>query len=337
MKAIVVRTPAGLDNLAMKELPDPGQPKAGQIRVALHATSLNYHDFLVANGAMPTEDGRVLMSDGAGVIEAIGEGVTEFKVGDHVVSCFFPQWSDGLPFDAVANFHDTPGDGIDGYAAEYAVRATTAFTHAPRGWSHAEAATITTAGLTAWRALVVNGQIKAGDSVLVLGTGGVSIAALQIAKSMGASVIATTGSDDKFERLRELGADHIINYRNTPDWGDHVLALTAGRGVDHVVEVGGAGTLAQSIRAVKVGGHIALIGVLTGFNGDIPTTELMSKQVRLQGLIVGNRRQQQEYVAALDQTSIRPVIHGSLPLEQLADAFRQQERGEHFGKLVVEW
>lgn len=337
MKAIVVRHPAGLDNLEVKNLPDPGQPGAGQIRVALHATSLNFHDLLVANGAIPTENGRVLMSDGAGVVDAIGEGVTEFKVGDHVVSCFFPQWSDGVPFRAVANFHGTPGDGIDGYAAEYAVRSATAFTRAPRGWSHAEAATITTAGLTAWRALVVNGGLKAGDSVLVLGTGGVSIAALQIAKSMGASVIATTGSDDKVERLRALGADHIINYRKTPDWGQHVLALTDGHGVDHVVEVGGAGTLAQSIRAVKVGGHIALIGVLTGFNGEVPTMELMSKQVRLQGLIVGNRRQQQEYVAALEQTGIRPIIHASLPLEQLADAFRLQERGEHFGKLVVEW
>ncbi len=337
MKAIVVRTPAGLDNLEVKNLPDPGQPGPGQIRVALHATSLNFHDLLVANGRIPTQDGRILMSDGAGVVESIGEGVTEFKIGDHVVSCFFPQWSDGLPFDAVTNFHGTPGDGIDGYAAEYAVRSATAFTHAPRGWSHAEAATITTAGLTAWRALVANGQLKAGDSVLVLGTGGVSIAALQIAKAMGARVIATTGSDDKFERLRELGADHIINYRKTPDWGQQVLALTGGHGVDHVVEVGGAGTLAQSIGAVKTGGHIALIGVLTGFNGEIPTMALMSKQARLQGLIVGNRRQQQEYVAALEQTGIRPIIHDSLPLEQLADAFRRQERGEHFGKLVVEW
>jgi NADPH:quinone reductase-like Zn-dependent oxidoreductase len=337
MKAIVVRTPAGLENLEVRNLPDPGQPGPGQIRVALHATSLNFHDLMVVNGTIPTEDGRVLMSDGAGIVEAIGEGVTQFKVGDHVVSCFFPQWSDGLPFDAVGGAAGTPGDGIDGYAAEYAVRSATAFTRAPRSWSHAEAATITTAGLTAWRALVVNGQLKAGDSVLVLGTGGVSIAALQIAKRMGASVIATTGSDDKFGRLRELGADHIINYRRTPDWGQQVLALTDGRGVDHIVEVGGAGTLAQSVRAVRVGGHIALIGVLTGINGEVPTGELLAKQARLQGLIVGNRRQQQEYVAALEQTGIRPIIHASLPLEQMADAFRLQQRGEHFGKLVIEW
>ena len=171
MKAIVVRARAGLDNLEVRNLPDPGQPGPGQIRVALHATSLNFHDLMVANGTIPTEDGRVLMSDGAGVVEAIGEGVTEFKVGDHVVSCFFTDWADGLPSAAAGSAHGIPGDGIDGFAAEYAVRSATAFTRAPRGWSHAEAATITTAGLAAWRALAVDGPVKAGDSVLVLGTG----------------------------------------------------------------------------------------------------------------------------------------------------------------------
>lgn len=337
MKAIVVRNPASLDNIVTQERPDPGQPQAGQIRVALHASSLNYHDFLVANGGIPTEDGRILMSDGAGEVEAIGTGVTEFAVGDHVVSCFFPQWTDGLPSHAVSNFQNTPGDGIDGYAVEYAVAPVNAFTHAPKGWSHAEAATITTAGLTAWRALVVNGQLKAGDSVLVLGTGGVSIAALQIAKAMGARVIATTSSEQKAQQLLQLGVDHIINYRHTPEWGKQVLELTGGLGVDQVVEVGGVGTLAQSIRAIKTGGHIALIGVLGGFSGDIPTLELLAKQVRLQGLGVGNRRQQQDYIAALEQNNLRPIIHSRFPLEQLADAFRLQANGDHFGKIVIEW
>lgn len=337
MKAIVVRAPGGLDRLEIRDLPDPGRPGPGQIRVALHATSLNFHDLLVANGSIPTDDGRVLMSDGAGVVEAIGEGVTELEVGDRVVSGFFPQWLDGSPYDAVGNFRGTPGDGVDGYAVEYAVRPATAFTLAPRRWSHAEAATITTAGLTAWRALVVDGPLKAGDSVLVLGTGGVSIAALQIAKAMGASVIVTSSSDEKLERVRKLGADHIINYRQTPDWGKKVLALTAGRGVDHVVEVGGPGTLSQSIKAVRIGGHIALIGVLTGRQGEVPTAILMAKQARLQGLIVGSRREQKEYVAALEQTGLHPVIDRSFPLERLADAFRLQESAGHFGKIVVEW
>lgn len=337
MRAVVLRAPGGLNQLELSDLPDPGQPGPGQIRVAIHATSLNFHDLLVANGSIPTADGRILMSDGAGVVEAVGEGVAEFAAGDSVVSGFFPQWQDGPAFDGVGNFCGTPGDGIDGYAAEYVVRSANYFTHAPSCWGHSEAATITTAGLTAWRALVVEGGIKAGDSVLLLGTGGVSIAALQIARAMGARVIITSSSDKKLERARSLGATDVINYRTNPDWGTEALELTNGRGVDHVVEVGGPGTLAQSLQAVRVGGHVALIGVLTGRGGHVPTSLLMAKQARVQGLVVGSRRQQQEYVAALEQNNLRPVIDRSFPLDRLADAFRLQESGGHFGKIVVEW
>lgn len=337
MKAIVVHAPGGLDRLEVRNLPDPGQPGTGEIRVAIHASSLNYHDLSVANGKKPTADGRILMADGAGIVEAVGAGVTDFTVGDHVVSGFFPQWPDGAPFNAVSNFGRTPGDGTDGFAVEIVVRPATHFTRAPRGWSHAEAATITTAGLTAWRALVVNGALKAGDTVLVLGTGGVSIAALQIAKAMGARVIVTSSSDEKLARAQKLGADQVVNYRKTPEWGQQVQVLTEGQGVDHVIEVGGPGTLAQSIQAVRVGGHIALIGVLTGRSGTVPTGLLMAKHARLQGLIVGNRRQQQDYVAALEQTGIHPVIDQYLPMQQLAQAFRLQEAGSHFGKIAVEW
>jgi NADPH:quinone reductase-like Zn-dependent oxidoreductase len=336
MRAAILASPGGVDRIEIREIADPGQPGPGQIRVAVHATSLNFHDLLVANGDIPTSDGRILMSDGAGVVEAVGEGVTEFKAGDRVVSCFFPQWSDGLPWGEVGNFAGTPGDGIDGFAVEYAVRASTAFTHAPSGWSHAETATITTAGLTAWRALVVDGSIRAGETVLVLGTGGVSIAALQIAKTMGAAVIATSSSDEKLERIQALGADHVINYRQTPDWGKKVRDLTGG-GVDHVVEVGGPGTLAHSITAVRVGGHIALIGVLTGRQGEIPTAVLMAKQARLQGLIVGSRRQQRDYIVALNQNDMHPILDRSFTLDQLGDAFHYQASGAHFGKICVEW
>ncbi len=336
MKAACLQAPGGFEHIAIRDLPDPGQPGPGEIRVALHASSLNFHDLLVAKGAFPTADGRVLMSDGAGVVDAVGHGVTDFAPGDHVVSCFFPQWQDGAPIAAAGHFAHTPGDGVDGFAAQYAVRPAGAFTRAPRGWSHTEAATITTAGLTAWRALIGDGQLKPGDKVLVLGTGGVSIAALQIAKMAGAQVIATSSSEEKLARLRALGADHVLNYKRVPDWGAHVQALTGG-GVDHVVEVGGPGTLAQSITAVRVGGHISLIGVLTGLQGEVPTAVLMAKQARLQGLIVGNRRQQQDYVAALEQSGQRPVLDRSFPLEQLAEAFRHQESGAHFGKITVEW
>jgi NADPH:quinone reductase-like Zn-dependent oxidoreductase len=273
------------------------------------------------------------LADGAGVVEAAGEGVSEFAPGDAVVSTFFPLWLDGPP--TVPNFSTTPGDGVDGYARQVVVRPATWFTRAPKGWSHAESATLTTAGVTAWRALVADGGLEAGHSVLVLGTGGVSIFALQIAKAMGATVIATSSSDEKLERARALGADHVINYKATPEWGEAVLALSGGRGVDHVVEVGGPGTLPQSIAAVRVGGHIALIGVLTGRSGEIPTALMMARQVRLQGLIVGSRRHQTDMVRALEATDLRPVIDRVFPLAQLGDAFRYEESGAHFGKIGV--
>ena len=335
MKAMVLRAPAGLDRLALEDRPDPGAPGPGAIRVALHGSSLNFHDLGVATGRMPSADGRVPLADGAGVVEAVGAGVTEFAPGDAVVSCFFPDWQDGAP--TVGDFRRTPGDGIDGFAQEHVVLPATAFTRAPAGFDAVEAATITTAGLTAWRALVVDGKLKAGDTVLLLGTGGVSIWALQIARMMGATVAITSSADDKLERARGLGAAFAINYRAQPNWGRAVRDWTGGRGVDHVVEVGGPGTLGQSIEAVRVGGHISLIGVLTGASGEVPTAALMAKQARLQGLIVGSRREQQDFVRALDGGTIRPVVDRRFPLERLADAFRFEESGDHFGKIGVEW
>lgn len=335
MKGIRLKAPGGLDQLTGVELPDPGQPGAGEIRVRLHASSLNYHDYRVLSVPGSVADGRIPMSDGAGVVEAVGQGVGGFKAGDHVVSCFFPGWISGEPY--LPDFATVPGDGVDGYAREAVVVPEHFFTLAPRGWSHEEAATITTAGLTAWRALIVNGPLKAGDSVLVLGSGGVSVAALQLAKAMGATVIATSSSDEKCRRLEALGAAHTINYRTHADWGAKVRDWTGGLGVDHVIEVGGPGTLAQSIDAVRVGGHVSLIGVLTGFAGNVPTAVLMRKQARLHGLIVGNRLQQQDYVRALEATGIRPVIDSSFPLEKIADAFRHEESGRHFGKICLSW
>jgi NADPH:quinone reductase-like Zn-dependent oxidoreductase len=334
MRAMTHAATGGLDQLKLVDMADPGAPKGGEIRVRLQASSLNYHDYLVANGTIPTADGRIMMSDGAGVVEAVGDGVTEFATGDSVVSVFFPMWQDGLP--RVGDFRTVPGDGVDGYAQETVVRPANWFTRAPRGWSHAEAATLTTAGATAWRALVVDGAIKAGDTVLALGTGGVSIFALQFAKAMGANVIITSSSDEKLERAKALGADQILNYRTTPEWGAAVRKLTGG-GVDHVIEVGGPGTLPQSIGAVRVGGHIALIGALTGRSGDLPTPMLFIKQVRLLGLIVGNRRWQQEMVQGIDAMNLRPVIDSRYPLEGLPDAFRHEEAGKHFGKICVEF
>lgn len=335
MKRVTLSKPGGLDHLQLTEAPEPGQPGPGEIRVRVRASSLNFHDYAVVVGAIPTEDDRIPMADGAGTVEAVGEGVTEFKTGDNVVSTFFPQWLDGpAPID---NFSTTPGDGEDGYARELVVRAAQWFTHAPKGYSHAEAATLTTAGLTAWRALVVNGGLKAGDTVLTLGTGGVSIFALQFAKMMGATVISTSSSDDKLTRLRELGADHTINYKTTPAWGAKVQELTNGEGVDHVIEVGGPGTLPESIDAVCIGGHISLIGVLTGREGEVPTAKLMAKQARLQGLIVGSRAHQQKMIRAIEANDMHPILDRSFGLEDIADAFRHEESGRHFGKICLEF
>ena len=334
MIAVKVRNPAKLDTLEVAEIEDPGPPGPGEIRVRLRASSLNSHDFSVANGKILVPDGRIPMSDGAGVVEAIGKGVTEFSVGAPVISCFFPFWQDGPP--STAGFGKTPGDGLDGYAREYVVTPAAWFTAAPKGWSHTEAATITTAGLTAWRALVSNGKLKSGETVLVLGTGGVSIYALQIAKNLGARVAVTSSSDDKLERARTLGADYTVNYRQHADWGERVAAWAGGIGVDHIIEVGGPATLAQSIKACRVAGHIAVIGVLTGIAGELPVISIIFKQIRLQGLVVGSRREQIEFVKYVETAGIRPIIDSTFPLKQLADAFRHEKAGRHFGKICVE-
>lgn len=333
MKAMIHAAAGGLDQLKLVDMADPGQPRAGEIRVRIHGSSLNYHDYLVANGTIPSPEGRILMSDGAGVVESVGEGVAEFAAGDSVVSVFFPMWQDGLP--RVGDFRTVPGDGVDGYAREIVVKPASWFTKAPKGWSHAEAATLTTAGLTAWRALVSDGNLKAGETVLALGTGGVSIFALQFARMMGARVIVTSSSDEKLEKARALGADTVLNYRTTPDWGPAVRKLTGG-GVDHVIEVGGPGTLPNSILAARVGGHIALIGALTGRSGEIPTPMIFYRQLRVQGLIVGNRRQQQEMIRAIDANGLKPAVDRAFGLADLAEAFRHEESGRHFGKICVD-
>jgi NADPH:quinone reductase-like Zn-dependent oxidoreductase len=335
MKAVKVGAQPGLEHLQVVDLSEPPGPGRGEVRVRVHATSLNYHDYGVAKRGGPKHVGRILMADGAGVVAAVGAGVTEFKVGDHVVSTFFPTWLEGQPVEG--DFSTVPGDGVDGYACEVVVRPASWFTHAPKGYSHTEASTLTTAGLTAWRALIGDGSLKAGDTVLVLGTGGVAIFALQIAKAMGAVVAVTSSSDEKLARAKKLGADHTINYRTDPEWGTAVHRWAHGRGVDHVIELGGPGTLAQSIAATRVAGQISLIGTLTGAGGQVPTAAMMIRQIRLQGLIVGSRLQQQQMVKGLNATGIRPVIDRSFPLEKLADAFRLQESAQHFGKICVEF
>lgn len=333
-KTIIVQAGGGYERVIVSSR-EAAAPSAGEIKVRLHASSLNYHDFAVVSGMWgPTED-RIPMADGAGEVVAVGAGVSEFAVGDHVVSTFFPNWLDGEAQEE--GFAAVPGDGVDGYAREQVTAPATSFTHAPKGYSHAEAATLTTAAVTAWRALFADDALKPGDTVLVQGSGGVSIFALQFAKLAGATVIATSSSDEKLARLEALGADHLINYRKDSNWGETVRSITAGRGVDHVVEVGGPATLQQSMTAARIGGHISVIGILTGVSGEFPLVQALSRQLRLQGVLVGSRAHQQAMIRAIDANGLRPIIDRSFGLEQLAEAFRYQETNQHFGKIVLEF
>lgn len=334
MRAMRLRHPAGPETLelAQAEAPAPGR---GEIRVRIRAASLNFRDALVVGGVFPAPDGLVPLSDAAGVVEDVGEGVGEFRPGDAVVSTFHPKWLDGH-MDR-RDLDNAPGGPADGFACELATRPATHFTHAPRGLDWVEAATLTCAGVTAWRAVVTDGQVKPGERVLVQGTGGVSLFALQFAKAAGATVIATSSSAEKLERLKALGADHLINYRETERWGEAVLELTGGLGVEHVVEVGGPHTIGQSFLAARTGGHVAIVGAVGGFDIDVmPFAIVQAKRLRLQAVTVGSRRDQIDMVRAIEAHGIRPVIDSRFPLEDLAGAFARLKSGQHFGKICVE-
>ena len=333
MRAIKLANPGGLDKLELVEI-EPVEPQRGEIRIRNHASSLNFHDYVVVIGLLPVDDGRIPMSDGAGTVEAVGPGVTQFKPGDRVMSCFFPNWSDGRA-DNPEKLGGVPGDNVDGFAAETVTMSASAFTTMPDNYSFEEAATLPCAAATAWRALMVEAKVKPGDTVLVQGSGGVSVFALQFAKAAGCNVIATSSSDDKLKILKELGADTLINYREFEKWGDRVLEVTGGRGVDVIVEVGGSGTLAQSVRAIAMGGHISMIGVLTGVQGEVPTAELFQKNAVISGITVGSRAHQEDMVKAINASGIKPVIDRSFGLEDLAEAFKLQESQQHLGKICL--
>ena len=332
MNMIRLRAPAGLGTLELVEA-DPPQPRAGEVRVRIRASSVNFHDDLVVHGKIPSADGRVPMTDGAGEVDAVGEGVVELKVGDNVVSTFWPYWLGGAMTPATRR--DIPGETVDGYASEYVCKPAHFFTKAPAGCSHLEAATLACAGTTAWRALVTCGSVKPGDTVLVQGTGGVSLFALQFAKAAGARVIATSSSGQKLEKLTRLGADDVIDYKAVPAWGEKAKALTDGRGVDHVIEVGGPATIAQSIAACRIGGHIAIVGVLTGFAGEISSPALFSNQIRTSGISIGNRADQEDMIRAIAVNHLKPVVDRSFPLQEIAAAFRYYESQQHFGKVCL--
>lgn len=333
-KSIFVESGGGFDKVSVGQA-EAKSPKEGEILVRVHANSLNFHDYAVVKGLWPASEKRIPMADGAGEVIEVGPDVTEFSVGDSVVSTFFPSWLSGEP--VVDGFATVPGDGVDGYAREYVTAKTEAFTKSPSGWSHTEAATLTTAALTAWRALFDFNPLKSGETVLLQGTGGVSIFALQFAKMAGAKVIATSSSEQKLNRLKELGADHVINYKKEPKWGALARELNGEKGVDHVVEIGGAETLDQSLNAIRVAGQISLIGILSGQTCEINIVKSFVKQARLQGVLVGNRVLQQEMIKAIEVNQMKPVVDRVFALQDIVQAFEYQESNKHFGKICLEF
>lgn len=329
----------GIDNLKRVERPDPqvgpgSAPAPGKVLLRMQAWSLNYRDLLVVKGqyAPKLPLPFVPLSDGVGEVVAVGPGVSRVAVGDRVAAIFMQNWLDGEVTEA--NAGSALGAALPGLAAEFVVLDADGVVPVPPHLSNEEGATLPCAAVTAWHAVVFGGRVKAGDTVLVQGTGGVSLFALQFAAHKGARVIATSSSDAKLERVRQLGAAETINYRSTPEWGKRARELTAGRGVDHVVEVGGAGTMAQSLRAVRMAGRISLIGVLSGM-GQFDPIPILMRNICVQGIFVGSRAMFEEMNATIASAKLRPVVDRVFPFDQLPDALRHMESGAHFGKIVL--
>ncbi|BBD58876.1 alcohol dehydrogenase [Nostoc sp. HK-01] len=335
MKAYEIQSNAGSDALKLVEHPQP-EPAAGQVLIQVKATSLNYRDLLVAEGSYGSgvKYPLIPMSDGAGEVVAVGEGVTRVKKGDRVAGIFFQSWLYGSL--TREKMKSDLGGGINGMLAEYVVLHQDGLVILPDHLSYTEAATLPCAAVTAWHALVTKGNICANDTVLLLGTGGVSIFALQFAKLHGARVIITSSSDEKLARAKQLGADEIINYKTTPSWEKQVYELTNRVGVDHVIEVGGAGTLPQSLQAVRIGGRVSLIGVLTGKGNEIDPMPILGKSLTLQGIYVGSREMFETMNQAISHHQIFPIIDLVFPFTAVPEAYRYLKTAAHFGKIVIE-
>ena len=323
----------GIDNIAITDRPDP-KPGAGQVLVRMHAFSLNYRDIMVAEGTynpklrMPL----VPLSDGAGEVVEVGGGVTRWKPCDRVMGAFMQTWIDGPVTEDKSR--SALGGSIDGVASEYVLFDEEGLVGIPEHLSYEEASTLPCAGVTAWRALMFDSQLHASDKVLLLGTGGVSIFGLQFARMMNADVIITSSSEEKLARAAELGATSGLNYREQPEWGKAARELSGGIGVDNVLEVGGAGTLPQSVKAVRMGGVISLIGILTG-GGDVSIVPLFMRSIRLNGIFVGSRTMFEKMAQAVAAKRIRPVIDRVFAFTELQDALHYMKTGAHFGKIVV--
>ena len=334
MKAIRVESGWGLENLKLSEVPDAPKPGPGQLRLRMKAASLNYRDLLTVLGAYNPKQGLPLVpcSDGLGVVESVGDGVSGFEQGDRVCPIFAQAWQDGTP--TRDQLRSTLGGPRDGVLSELMTLPAASVVRAPSHLSDEQAATLPCAAVTAWSALTT-ANTRPGDTVLVQGTGGVSIFALQLAKLMGATVIATSSSDDKLERVRELGADHTINYRSDERWGKTAAKLAGGDGVDHVLDVGGGKTIGQSVRALRPGGTVSVIGVLSGVATDMMLTPVLMQNIRLQGIIVGHRAAFEAMNRAIAAAGLEPVISDRFELSQTRQALEHMQQGGHFGKICL--
>lgn len=334
MRAFEIQNSFGLDNLKMTERPDQ-RPGAGEVVIKLHATSLNYRDLMMVKGLYNPKQRLPLIpvSDGAGEVVAVGDGVTRARVGDRVAGNFSQKWIAGEP--SRPKLTSSLGGPLDGMLAEYVVLNEEGIVHVPAHLSYEEAAALPCAALTAWHSLIVQGRVKAGDTVLVQGTGGVSIFALQFARMAGAEVIVTSSSDEKLERAKKLGASHAINYKTTPDWDKAAREITNGVGVDHIIEVGGAGTLTKSLRAIRIGGHIGLIGVLAGNTTDFNVIPILMQNVRIQGVLVGSREMFEDMNRAISLHKTKPVVDRVFSFEESRAGFDYMESAAHFGKICI--
>jgi NADPH:quinone reductase-like Zn-dependent oxidoreductase len=323
-----------LEGLRPAERPDP-QPGPREVLIRVRATSLNYRDQMVVTGNYiggPVPRNLIPLSDGAGEVAAVGAGVTRFKTGDRVCGTFFQGWISG----PMTERHPALGSPLDGTLAQYIVLHEDGVVAKPSTLTFEQAATLPCAAVTAWHALMASGKpLKPGDTVLCLGTGGVSMAGLLFAKATGARVIVTSSSDDKIQRACALGASDGINYKRYPAWHKEVMELTGGRGADHILENGGAGSLNKSFESCAFGGKVALIGFLAGREGDINPAILMMKGASMIGMGVGSRALFEDMNRAIDVNKIKPVVDKVFPFEKAADAFRCQASGDFMGKVVI--
>ena len=339
MRALNVAAPWGLDAIQVVDRPDPA-PGAGEVLVRMRAVSLNYRDLLMVNGMYgraPASSGDVItpFSDGCGVVEAVGAGVTRVKTGDRVATLFFQNWISGPP--TLAGLSSALGFPVPGAGSELQTFSEQGVSKVPEFLTDQQVATLPCAALTAWRGLFEDADLQPGDTVVLQGTGGVSVCGLQFAHAAGLRTLITSSSDEKLDRAKALGADHLVNYKTTPAWSKPVREATGGRGADFIMEVGGGGTIQESMKAIRIGGHIAIIGIVAGAGDAFNPAALIGNSAKLQGLSVGSRDMFEAMCRAIDLHKISPVVDKVFPFTEAKAAFSAMAGGEHFGKIVLQF